>query len=982
MIELGMDKERISAGLRQTWGQVKNQVRPGVNVRNIVGLNILVMFILMATQETVEEGQVEEKLDLIFKGKISVGEIVKEAERLIREGGREKPGSVALNKEELLVLEEALSRKEKRREELKQRIRGEVGKRLEESEVERMITAFSREKERLREGVGTEVEKILEESGLREEEKRLVKKAMAKANWKVREGERVETVEGKIRGIVENTGVKMGKRELRMLRAVGVRVAAEESILGERARASVKIGEEKRVGAGILLEAKMGVDAGFKMTGERLLRTVDETERLVFSGVLSKLVAEERLRAEDLEIKEVEERLERVSGEMGIEINREEIGAVWEYAGEEKRIEEAMSVAVGRFSEETGIGVDGSVEMISRMAVLAARGEEVVGIHEELKGIGKTMEGSGGRREEIRDLNTVEVRRLITEGVKDFKKLDGRGVVVRVARGVEVKNELLRVGASEEVSRRIGEESVEVIYGSPFEKERKRRSVVRKLTWANLGAYRPRERQTADKVLEVLQITEQVSGLDKEGLERVEKVTEEYGKNLIEAERETLGNPGSIKVFEELNQIKTAGETAVRLVPKSVKARIGGRAKTWFFTKTAIGNKIWRRGARILIKNFGKAAVKQGLKGMSSVLIKKVATWGASALAAAPSLGVSLIIMAGIEVGAWVIKKVWKPVKNLIIKAASFLGIKIKKLGMKEMLLLGGGALVAGGVLVPVLVLPGILMLGGGLLAGGGLAVIGGSLAAFVGGLGAGLMTIGAPIALAVGIGLGAIFFFHKGVMDKAAVLAPLNEEKGSTSSGPPGSIPGLGGKTTGTSCMDHLACRVQNTLARCTDGQGRPVTAWTRSSDEIVKECMREAGIPNSAINTMSLSADGFTYLQCVGFKVAVEGHFNGGHNAEWFARNTPSGCCTFRPEEAEAGDNVAWGPGASCRGGSCSNNIACCGHIGVLTQNLGGGETGGINWFLYTSANGANGTMSTTKLNPANAGVIFSCDPARCGY
>ncbi len=562
-------------------------------------------------------------------------------------------------------------------------------------------------------------------------------------------------------------------------------------------------------------------------------------------------------------------------------------------------------------------------------------------------------------------------------------RLERKGPSIsRTAIGIGEESEVSRVGASEEVARRIGEKSVETAYGSPFKKGKKKRSVVRSLTWEDLGAYRPAEKQTADEILEILQVTEQVLGLNNEELKEMEGLVKEHGKDLIEAERETLGNFGNVEVFKELNQIKTAGETAVRFVPKSVKAGVGRKAGAWFFTQTAIGRKIWGKGARLLIKNFGKAAVKQGVKGISSAVLKKVVTWGASVLGAAPSLGASLVIMAAVEVGSWIIKKVWKPVKNLIIKAVGFLGIKIKKLGIKEMLLLGGGAMIAGGVLIPVLALPGILMVGGGLLAGGGLAVAGGALATFIGGLGAGLMTIGAPIALAVGIGLGAVLFFHKGVMDKAAVLAPLNEEQGSESSSsrPPGSIPGLGGKTTGTSCTDHLACQVQNVLAQCTDSQDRSVTAWTRSSDEIVKECMRVAGIPSLAINTMSSSADDYKYLQCVGFKVAVEDSFNGGANAEWFARNTPDGCCTFRPEEAEVGDNVAWGPGASCGGGSCSSNIACCGHIGVLTQDLGGGETGGINWFMYTSANGANGTISTVKLNPASAGSIFGCGPVRC--
>ncbi len=112
------------------------------------------------------------------------------------------------------------------------------------------------------------------------------------------------------------------------------------------------------------------------------------------------------------------------------------------------------------------------------------------------------------------------------------------------------------------------------------------------------------------------------------------------------------------------------------------------------------------------------------------------------------------------------------------------------------------------------------------------------------------------------------------------------------------------------------------------------------------------------------------------------MEPYFDGGYNAEWFSREAnirSIGCCSIEPEEARAGDNVAWGVGASCGGGSCTSNIACCGHIGVLTENLGSGEAG-INWFLYTSANGGNGTMSTTRINPADTGSVFSCDPARC--
>jgi len=204
-------------------------------------------------------------------------------------------------------------------------------------------------------------------------------------------------------------------------------------------------------------------------------------------------------------------------------------------------------------------------------------------------------------------------------------------------------------------------------------------------------------------------------------------------------------------------------------------------------------------------------------------------------------------------------------------------------------------------------------------------------------------------------------------MMDKVMILAPLNEGMGSSSL-PGGPIPGLGGDTDGTSCMDHVACRVQNALAQCS------ATAWTRSTDTTVRRCMEAAGIAGGVIDTMSRSASYYTYLQCVGFKVAVGPHFRGGYNAHMYTRDNILAELGCRPinnlAEVRAGDNVAWGAAGCPPGGSCSSNILCCGHVGVLTENLGGGT------FLYTSANGGNGTISTSRLRIESVPKIFRCD------
>ncbi len=855
MIELGMNRDDVFAGLEQTLGQVRNQVRPGVNVRNIEGLNILVMFILMAKQGQVEENQVQENFELVLKGKVTAGQIVKEAEGLLKEGGQEGMDAVVLNREKLSALESALSDRKRRQEEMRGRVRQEIGEELEESEVGKMVRVFSRQREEIREGIESEVKKVLEESNLSEGEEAAIMEAMVSENWRSESREtRVKEVEAKVREIVSSAGVEIEEGQLKLLRAVGVRVATEESILGQRARNSVKTGKEKGVGAGGLLEAKVKADTGFRTTGERLLeeRLGGKTETEIYSEVLARLVVEGRV-----------DDLERLSGEMGIKIRPEEIERVGIYDSEMERIEGAVAVATARISERTGIGVDGSMEMVERIAGLAARGESVVGIHEELRQISQRREKIEGERGGIRELNTASGRGLVAREVGVFRKLDKRVGISPMVRGLRVKNEL--EGAVEsDVVRRIGETNVRVTYGSPFKGEEKKKSVLRKISWIDLEAHGPEKRRVADQFLNILRVSEQALGLSEGEVGEIGILLEEYGNDLIKAEEQSLGYIGSGEIIEELSQIKTAAKTAIDLVPGGVKRGAGGAVGKWFFTKTAVGRKIWWQGARFLIKKFGKEAVKQGVKGMSSALIKKVAAWGASTLAAAPSAGLTLVIMAVVEAGNWIWNKIKKPIEKFVLGIASFLGIEFKRLGLKEKLMIGGGALMVGGLAVPALALGGALMIGGGLLTGGGLAVAGGALAAFMASLGAGLMAVGAPVALAIGITFGSIFFFQKGVMDKAMILAPLNEGMGASNS-PGGPIPGLGGDTTGTSCMDHLACRVQNILAQCTDNQGRSVTAWTSRTDETVGRCMQEAGIPNSVISTMSWSANHYDYLQCV---------------------------------------------------------------------------------------------------------------------
>jgi hypothetical protein len=967
MIELRMNREREVEYLEQVIKQVRGQLRPGTNPRNIVGLEVLVRFVLLASKEVIYEGEVEENLALVKRE--TVEEYLRQAEGLVVVAKEKGIETVVPNKERLTVLERALTERENKQKELRERVRGLVGEKVEESQVDRMIRAFGQERERIETETRKDVVEILAESDLTATEKERIVKAMERENWRIEEGEeRIEQVEKKVKRITEESGVSLGEREIERLRAVGTRNATNEKILGERARRSMMIGEEKKVGPGSVLETWVEADLHNEVTGERLLGTGGEIDQ-VYTEVLSRLLVEERLRDGRLG-KDSEERMTMAARKMGLQIKEEEIRPVWEYVQVEGRIEEAIAIAASKLSEETGIGSQGAVRMVGRMVELAGR-EGVTNIHEEIKLIGTEIRGIK-ESEIIRRLNTIRTRETVAEGVVEVTRIDREGrVAPLVGRAIGIKEELAGSGVEEGLAGRVGKGNAQIVYGNPL--GRKRRGAARSLGWSDLGAVTPEEKEVAERMLQVIGIGEESAQMGVEERIEMEILVREYDKDLGQMEQTLGGGEGEARMLEELGGIRTAAETALDLVPKSVKGAVGRQAGAWFFTKTALGRKVWWRGARFLIKRFGKEAVKQGIKGITSAAIKKAVAWGASALAAAPSAGTTLVIMAVIEIGSWAIKKIWKPIKSLIIKIANFLGIEIKKLGLKEMLMLGGGAMLVGGLAVPVLALGGAVMMGGGLLMGGGLAAAGGAIAALMGGLTAGLMTIGAPIALAVGIALGGIFFFHKGVMDKAMVLAPLNEGMGADGTSPPGGTvppPGLGGDTGGTSCT-HVACRVQNALAQCS------VRAWTSSSDAIVRGCMNNAGISPTMINIMSSSANYYTYLQCVGFKVAVEPSFAGGWDAHNYTNEAilaQIGCYGVDPSEARVGDNVAWGVGASCGGGNCSTNISCCGHVGILTEDLGSGD-GGINWFLYTSANGGNGTISTSRLDVNTVGKVFRC-------
>ena len=95
----------------------------------------------------------------------------------------------------------------------------------------------------------------------------------------------------------------------------------------------------------------------------------------------------------------------------------------------------------------------------------------------------------------------------------------------------------------------------------------------------------------------------------------------------------------------------------------------------------------------------------------------------------------------------------------------------------------------------------------------------------------------------------------------------------------------------------------------------------------------------------------------------------FQGGHNAVWYTTHSPGGWwrkVEDRKKEVDqlAGGLAVWGASSRCGvGETCEENVACCGHIGVIV-GVEKGQEGTVDYLYVTQAWGDSGRISTIKV------------------
>jgi len=158
-------------------------------------------------------------------------------------------------------------------------------------------------------------------------------------------------------------------------------------------------------------------------------------------------------------------------------------------------------------------------------------------------------------------------------------------------------------------------------------------------------------------------------------------------------------------------------------------------------------------------------------------------------------------------------------------------------------------------------------------------------------------------------------------------------------------------------------AIKVQRAFLAC------GITRITATALEENKKCLLKNGVKKRTWEIFLSSARQYDYLQCVGFVMGTVPDFQGGHNAVWYATHSPGGWwrkVENRKKEIDqlAGGLAVWGASSRCGvGETCEENVACCGHIGVIV-GVEKGQEGTVDYLYVTQAWGDSGRISTIKV------------------
>jgi len=160
------------------------------------------------------------------------------------------------------------------------------------------------------------------------------------------------------------------------------------------------------------------------------------------------------------------------------------------------------------------------------------------------------------------------------------------------------------------------------------------------------------------------------------------------------------------------------------------------------------------------------------------------------------------------------------------------------------------------------------------------------------------------------------------------------------------------------------------------TDDNSSQIESCLLASEDL-KQIISEDRIKQIAA-ALARSANDYKTLQCVGFKAAVEPNLPPLGDAYNYADtkkvsrycNVVSSPDSPNLDGIRTGDNAVWGATRNCHSGdTCANNIACCGHIGIV---IGLREINKEKRAIVSQAWGGSGIVNFREYTAASATYI----------
>jgi len=433
-------------------------------------------------------------------------------------------------------------------------------------------------------------------------------------------------------------------------------------------------------------------------------------------------------------------------------------------------------------------------------------------------------------------------------------------------------------------------------------------------------------------------------------------------------------------LFSKIPGLKGFGGFLQRFTPSNIKTRLAGRLLRSSLFKFAAQN-VAKKGLKGLFsKGVLWLAGKLGGKGIATLVGTAIGgPVGAVAGFVITAVGKKVL---GKLLNKKNLKKALAIAGGILTFGIGLLGGLISALGSAA-LAAGGVGMIAAGILIPTPLSPFLIVGGAGLaLAGAWKSIIKPWLGKASSTLQAGIRPLihnlstgfgGASVphyislspAIAIG-SVASITVINYMTLISAFAIPPSGAEIGA----PMGKVELL----ENYSC-NHPACKIADIVQKYAGGYLTQNT-WHKAEEQL-RNALSPAAFEELHHSVWAVGSN----LHCVGFKLASEKELGidlPRQNAVSFLDLNTHSCPEVSANQAQPGDNVVWGPQPSCKAGqTCSDNIYCCGHIGVITKAEKSPVPGGMPRIYVTAAFGESGAVGTGQPIAADSpGKILRCN------